>query len=249
VPGFKDYHERLQTFVLWYIDAASFIDLDDDKWKFYLIYEKYKCDDRYLYATVGFSTVYHYYAYPTLTRPRISQMLILPPFQKRGLGGELLQTIYNQYIADNTVLDITVEDPSEEFIRLRDYLDTKNCMKLQSFQPHKLHEGFLDEMAQESKLKLKLNKKQSRRIYEILRLKVTDRENQDQYRAYRLDVKKRLNIPFQKQQTDFIKLHQTLRPEELRAAMDLTSKEQRLEHLDRQYQELEAEYRHVLDRL
>ena len=36
-PGFRDYHRRLQTFILFFIDAASFIDDDDDKWMFYLL--------------------------------------------------------------------------------------------------------------------------------------------------------------------------------------------------------------------
>ena len=35
--GFRSYHERLQTFLLWYVDAASFIDVDDDRWSFYLM--------------------------------------------------------------------------------------------------------------------------------------------------------------------------------------------------------------------
>lgn len=36
-PGLIKYHQRLQTFILWYIDAASFIDTDDEKWKFFLL--------------------------------------------------------------------------------------------------------------------------------------------------------------------------------------------------------------------
>jgi histone acetyltransferase 1 len=36
-PSFQKYHERLQTFVLWFIDAASFIDADDDHWRFFLV--------------------------------------------------------------------------------------------------------------------------------------------------------------------------------------------------------------------
>ena len=38
---------------------------------------------------------------------------------------------------------------------------------------------------------------QCRRVYEILRLRVTDLSNAEEYKAYRLEVKKRLNIPFQ----------------------------------------------------
>ena len=39
--------------------------------------------------------------------------------------------------------------------------------------------------------------KQARRIYEILRFLSTDVANVEEYRAYRLDVKRRLNIPYQ----------------------------------------------------
>lgn len=59
------------------------------------------------YATVGFATVYQYYAYPHHTRPRIAQVLILPPFQNIGLGAQLLRAIYADYIGRSEVKDIT----------------------------------------------------------------------------------------------------------------------------------------------
>ena len=36
-PGFREYHEKMQTFLLWFIDAASFIDVDDDKWEYFIM--------------------------------------------------------------------------------------------------------------------------------------------------------------------------------------------------------------------
>ena len=36
-PNFLKFHERLQTFLLWYVDAASFIDVDDDQWTFFTV--------------------------------------------------------------------------------------------------------------------------------------------------------------------------------------------------------------------
>lgn len=39
--------------------------------------------------------------------------------------------------------------------------------------------------------------RQARRVYEILRLKATDMSDKEQYKSYRLDMKKRLNAPFQ----------------------------------------------------
>ncbi|XP_069680649.1 histone acetyltransferase type B catalytic subunit [Periplaneta americana] len=248
-PNFQKYHERLQTFVLWFIDAASFIDADDDHWRFFLVYEKYHLDGNIRYAMAGYATVYEYYAYPDNIRPRISQMLVLPPFQRIGLGAQLLENIYKHYTCRSGVVDITVEDPSEEFQRLRDFVDARNCRNLQSFQPHLLEEGFRDEMVTEARAKLKLNKKQTRRIYEILRLNAIDIHNDEQYRRYRLNVKNRLNIPYQKELQDLKKFKEKMKDGELQATLSFTDPGQRLESLDREYRELEAQYQRVLQRL
>ncbi|KAL4228701.1 histone acetyltransferase 1 [Mactra antiquata] len=248
-PGFREYHERLQTFILFFIDAASFIDADDERWSFYLLFEKYKDNGNPMYAIAGYMTVYKYYAYPCSNRPRISQVLVLPPFQKQGHGAQLLQTFYNSCYGDSDILDITVEDPSENFQRLRDYVDARNCMKLKSFQPEKLYEGFDDDMPHEARLKLKLNRKQSRRIYEILRLKCTSEADKEKFKQYRLDVKRRLNIPFQKNGRDFEKLQKALKPEELSTTLSCMSMEQRHQYLEKAFEEEIEQYKHVIERL
>lgn len=33
-PGFVAFHARLQTFLLWFVDAASYIDIEDPQWIF-----------------------------------------------------------------------------------------------------------------------------------------------------------------------------------------------------------------------
>ena len=53
--------------------------------------------------------MYQYYAYPQNTRPRISQMLVLPPFQRKGLGAEMLLAVQNHYCNNEKVVDITGE--------------------------------------------------------------------------------------------------------------------------------------------
>lgn len=35
-PGFLTFHARLQTFLLWFVDAASYIDTADPNWKFFI---------------------------------------------------------------------------------------------------------------------------------------------------------------------------------------------------------------------
>ncbi|XP_033337171.2 histone acetyltransferase 1 isoform X1 [Megalopta genalis] len=248
--GFKEYHERLQTFVLWYIDAANFIDIDDDRWHYFNIFEKYhSAHGTVRYATTGFATVYQYYAYPHHTRPRIAQVLILPPFQNMGLGAHLLHAIYREYIGRNQVKDITVEDPSVTFQRLRDYVDAINCSTLSSFSRECLLQGFNKTMVTEAKEKFKINKRQTRRVYEILRLRSTDLSNENEYREYRLDVKKRLNIPYKREQNDLRKLECALKNIGKKSNYTLPTSEQRLQTLEKEYRSLEEEYKKVIKRL
>ncbi|KAH9494842.1 histone acetyltransferase 1 [Bulinus truncatus] len=248
-PGFRDFHSKLQSFIKFYIDAASYIDADDEQWDYFLIFEKYKDGGEQRYASAGYMTVYNFYAYPSRIRPRISQVLVLPPFQKMGLGARMIQTFYNICYNRPEVLDITVEDPSENFQRVRDYVDARNCSKLDSFQPRELNKGFSHEMIHEAQTKLKLNRLQARRIYEILRLKATDQSNKEHFRAYRLDVKRRLNIPFLRNRRTYQKLEKSFSHEELSQTLGMMKKEQKFQYLESAFQEELISYRHVLDRL
>ena len=202
------------------------------------------------YAFVGYSTVYEYYAYPENIRPRIAQMVVLPPFQRKGIGAQLLDTIYKHYCANKLVIDMTVEDPSENFQRLRDFVDCKNCLQLECFKGKKILDGLTNIMTDEAHSKLRINKKQIRRVYEILRLKATDIYNEAQYKKYRLFVKNRLNAPYRKEDDHLKRLKKLLHPDEFRAAtMTITSKEQRMENLESQYMEAENEYNVIIKRL
>lgn len=252
--GFREYHQRIQTFLLWYIDAALFIDLDDEQWQYFNLFEKYTTPmGTTRYATIGFATVYRYYAYPQHIRPRIAQFLILPPFRRIGLGKHLLQAIYREYIGRREVKDITVESPSEDFQRLRNYVDALNCSALPSFTPKRLKQGFDNEMVVEARNKLRINKKQARIVYEILRLQATNVANAEEYQAYRIDVKKRLNIPFKRKQNEELKIERALKNAADKSTYTngngLPSDEQRMEILEKEYRLLEEEYKMVIKRL
>ncbi|XP_050451852.1 histone acetyltransferase type B catalytic subunit [Cataglyphis hispanica] len=251
--GFREYHQRIQTFLLWYIDAALFIDVDDDRWQYFNIFEKYTTSMGITrYATIGFVTVYRYYAYPQHIRPRIAQFLILPLFRRMGLGTHLLQAIYREYNSRNEVKDITVESPSEVFQRLRNYVDALNCSTLSSFKPERLKKGFDNEMVTEARDKFRINKKQARIVYEILRLRATNVANAEEYRAYRLDVKNRLNIPFKRKQNEEAKIERALKNEDKGTFTHdngLPSEEQRKEILENEYRLLEDEYKTIIKRL
>ncbi|KAI0166377.1 histone acetyltransferase type B catalytic subunit [Xylariaceae sp. FL1272] len=62
-------------------------------------------------------------------RARISQCIILPPFQGKGVGALLYSTIFDLYTADPSTKEITVEDPNEDFDLLRDLCDLKYLRK------------------------------------------------------------------------------------------------------------------------
>ena len=89
-----------------------------------------------------------------------------------------------------------------------------------------------------------------RRVYEIIRLHYTSLANKEEYKNFKLDVKKRLNIPYQKEQSQLSKLQKLLKPQEFAAAMvNITNKEQRLENLEKQFIELETHYKTVLEKV
>lgn len=120
-------------------------------------YERYQGrDGKDMYASVGYATVYQYYAYPQNVRPRISQMLVLPPFQKFHIGTQFLETIYKFYMKQS-VVDITVEDPSEEFQQLRNFVDVKLCMNLPIFTKESVKSGFKKSMIDDTRALLKVS--------------------------------------------------------------------------------------------
>jgi len=253
-PDFREYHERLQAWIMFFIDAASFIDFDDDSWRFFLLFQRTELPgEGTRYGIVGYMTVYEYYAYGRQTnmkRPRIGQMLVLPPYQRKGLGARLLNTLYRNYLKDDSVVDITVEDPADNFVRLRDFVDTKNCLASPIFSKERVMSGFTASLAAAAAKELKLCKKQARSVYEIVRLHYTSLSDSQQYKNYKLEVKKRLNLPYQKEQSQLEKLRKALKPEEFAAAMvNITNREQRLDMLEKQFKELETHYKSVLERV
>lgn len=61
----------------------------------------------------------------------------------------------------STIFSFTVEDPSFDFLRLRDYVDALACIYLSAFSQENLRNGFSGEMVKEAREKLKINKVRS----------------------------------------------------------------------------------------
>jgi len=125
------------------------VDWTLDRWRVYLVYHKSSSPPvptASPYSFVGYATTYRFYKFhapksraatEVLTFPsaqkitpnklssrlRISQFLIMPPYQQAGHGSALYQAIYTEVMSDPTIVEMTVEDPSEEFDKLRDMND------------------------------------------------------------------------------------------------------------------------------
>lgn len=95
---------------------------------------------------------------------------------------------------------------------------------------------------------MQLNPRQCRRVYEILRLYYTNLNDKEDYRSYRLDVKRRLNSVHYKQINDIKKMEKAnVDTEWLRARLPTSM--QRLEQLHEEYLQVENAYKQILEKL
>ncbi|KAL1195182.1 Histone acetyltransferase type B catalytic subunit [Cardamine amara subsp. amara] len=178
-------YSRLVPLVLLFVDGSNPIDVTDPDWHLYLLIQKKEEKEDPLYRIVGFTAIYKFYRYPDRLRMRLSQILVLPSFQGKGLGSYLMEVVNNVATAEN-VYDLTVEEPSEKFQHIRTCIDIN---RLRGFNPIKpaidsavqtLTKGKLSKKAQiprftpplnaieQVRESLKINKKQFLKCWEIL---------------------------------------------------------------------------------
>ena len=62
-------------------------------------------------------------------RHRISQVFILPSYQKSGHGKELIDVVYDISLKDEKAFEITTEIPSFEYQCLRDFKELEMIVK------------------------------------------------------------------------------------------------------------------------
>ncbi|GAB2292490.1 hypothetical protein Dimus_026726 [Dionaea muscipula] len=179
-------YSRLVPLVLLLIDGSNPIDVTDSQWELYILVQKTM--DQHQVSQVrllGFAAIYRFYHYPDSSRLRLSQMLILPPYQCKGYGRCLLEVITNVAVSEN-VYDLTVEEPLDSLQRIRNIIDIP---RLLACNPVKLavdeavlylKEANLSKRTHASELRppvstveevrrsMKINQKQFRHCWEIL---------------------------------------------------------------------------------
>ncbi|KAM7223876.1 Acyl-CoA N-acyltransferase [Rhypophila decipiens] len=152
-PVVKQIVNRIQILVPLYIEGGTALDLEDpdlDRWTVFFLYEKRPIPgepNKYTYLFAGYCTVYAFYPFRAPVTPpaspspefelgssgfplsqlpcrsRISQFLIIRPFQNKGLGPRLYAEVFKFYYAHPQTFEVTVEDPNEAFDDMRDIAD------------------------------------------------------------------------------------------------------------------------------
>lgn len=116
------WHARFEPMALFYIECASPLDTEDDKWALMAVTRTHPVTGAW--RLLSFATVYEFFAYPASTRARLAQIVVLPPYQRQGLGGRMLAAL-RTHAQSKGFRDITVEDPTPQLQRLRDAADVK----------------------------------------------------------------------------------------------------------------------------
>ncbi|GLI63534.1 hypothetical protein VaNZ11_006522 [Volvox africanus] len=120
-PEVKALHARLEPLLLFTIDGAQFIDADDPQWE--LLLPVARAEDGGC-LVLGLTTLFNFFAYPTSCRLRVSQVLVLSPWQGLGLGKALLKLSYD-LAKSRRCADLTVEDPTPNLQRVREKLEVE----------------------------------------------------------------------------------------------------------------------------
>ncbi|XVE54133.1 hypothetical protein DITRI_Ditri03aG0056600 [Diplodiscus trichospermus] len=179
-------YSRLVPLVLLLVDGSNPIDVTDPSWELYLLTQK-KIDpsENTQHILLGFAAVYRFYRYPDGSRLRLSQILVLPPYQRKGYGSYLVEVLSNVAISEN-VYDLTVEEPLDYFQHVRTSFDVKRLLAFDPAQSAvksavlRLKQGKLskkthvprflppDDVVEDVRKTLKINKKQFLQCWEIL---------------------------------------------------------------------------------
>ncbi|OMO67340.1 Acyl-CoA N-acyltransferase [Corchorus capsularis] len=179
-------YSRLVPLVLLLVDGCSPIDVTDPSWELYLLIQK-KVDqpENTQHLLLGFTAVYRFYRYPDGSRLRLSQILVLPPYQHKGYGSYLVEVLSNVAISEN-VYDLTVEEPLDYFQHVRTCYDVKRLLAFDPAQSAvksavlRLKGGKLSkkthvprflpplDVVEDVRRTLKINKKQFLQCWEIL---------------------------------------------------------------------------------
>ena len=256
-----------------------------DRWTIFFLYHKKETlgsTGEPSYEFAGYSTVYRFFPFKSPAagaakpaaksdlelpsggfllselpcRSRISQFIILPPFQGKGNAGRLYSTIFDHYLHNTQTMEITVEDPNEAFDDLRDLNDLEFLRKIPEFRSLSVNseviipkkgpspKNIVDQTAlEELRLKTKIAPRQFHRLVEMdLMSKLPD--------AVRPSIEEKTGARPSKEQEQLYKLWALLVKQRLyrhnKELLGQLERSERIEKLDETLSSVELEYARLL---
>lgn len=125
----------MEFFIKFFIDGASAVDLDEDWIVYFVIFTPQTTQSAVIAqetaspSFVGYFTAYKFYSAIDSYKSRVSQVLVLPSFQRRGIATLMLESYYQEMLADGNCKQIAVESSSFGFQQVRVMLDSSNLLK------------------------------------------------------------------------------------------------------------------------
>lgn len=209
----REWHSRLTPLVLMFVEAGRPIEQQDPRWEVFVNLEQQSWKVGSPWRMVGFCTVYNFFKYPESTRLRVSQILVLPPYQGKQNGLHLLEAVYKTAV-ERDCYDVTMEEPSESLQDLRDCMDVLGMLSFETlrsslysflmrlrggYKPLTQHGSFEEwlpsqDLVEAIRKSFKISKAQLHRCWEVLlflHMHETDVNAQDMFRelvTWRLKV-------------------------------------------------------------
>ncbi|KAL6006043.1 hypothetical protein ACLOJK_040088 [Asimina triloba] len=200
-------YSRLVPLVFLNVEGGSAIDVNDPRWELYLVVER-KAGHMggIISKLLGFASIYRFFHYPDSSRLRISQILVLPPYQGQGYGRLLLETLNSIAIYEN-IYDVTAEEPSDYLQHVRGCIDTIRLLAFEPIKPailpilaklkhgsypknSKFHSDPPANLVDSVRKVFKISKKQFLRCWEViiyLNIDPQDHRSMEKFRALIMD--------------------------------------------------------------
>ena len=112
--SFREQNFFTQALLPFFIEGAVIVD-PSPFWNYFMVYQK---STKNLMAIF---TVYEAHLSFDRYRTKVSQVLVLPPYQRRGIASRIYELIYTEYREkDSRCFQLMVEDAAEEFQKVQD---------------------------------------------------------------------------------------------------------------------------------
>jgi histone acetyltransferase 1 len=190
----KELNSRITSLLLLFVDGASSIDESDHKWLIFTCYERRTLGPP---RVVGYTTVYPFSVVlpggiGLVERFRLSQILVLPPYQRGGHGAELLNCVYREARARGSH-EVAIEDPGPDMMRCQLSTNVHNAASAGLLVDPS---SFLWERKQKfvtaGRETLLLAAPAATALFELCMLALLDQTDEEALRGFRLAVKARL---------------------------------------------------------